>query len=84
MGCYVGEVFVRNAKARWRTTESLGMATVASSPIVIQMPDGRGCNPVGKVYKRFQNGPEDNIAWFYHVMAEVPPAKVRRFPMSRR
>jgi hypothetical protein len=72
MGCYVGEVFVRNANAVWSTTESVGMGAVASAPIVIAMPDGRGCNPVGKVYKRFQNGPSDNIVWFYHVMTEVP------------
>jgi hypothetical protein len=74
MGCYVGEVLVRNAKARWRTTESLGMAAVASSPIVIEMTDGRGCNPVGKVYKRFQKGAAEDIAFFYHVMVEAPPA----------
>ncbi len=73
LGCYVGEVFVRNAGAMWRTAADLGMEAVSSSPLVVAMPDGRGCNPVGKVYKRFQNGPSDNIAWFYHVMVEVPP-----------
>ena len=56
----------------------MGMGAVASAPIVIGMPDGRGCNPVGKVYKRFTNGPEENIAWIYHVMAEVPPEKLWR------
>ena len=76
IGCYVGEVFVRHADASWKTTESMGMGSVASAPIVIAMPDGRGCNPVGKAYKRFQNGPEDNLAWFYHVMAEVPPEEL--------
>jgi hypothetical protein len=40
------------------------------------MPDGRGCNPVGKVYKRFQNGPEDSLAGFYHVMTQVPPERL--------
>jgi len=78
LGCYVGEVFVRNAKARWRTPESLGMQGVASSPIVIEMPDGRGCNPVGKVYKRFKNGPEDDLAFFYRAMAEGPPSSLAR------
>jgi hypothetical protein len=76
VGCYVGEVFVRHGGARWRTTEELGMSGVATSPIVVEMPAGRGCNPVGKVYKRFQNGPEDDIASFYHVMTEVPPEKL--------
>jgi hypothetical protein len=72
VGCYVGEVLVRHAQATWRTPGSVGMASVASSPIVVVMPDGRGCNPVGKTYKRFQNGPEDSLAHFYHVMVGAP------------
>ncbi len=76
VGCYVGEVFVRHGGAKWRNSAELGMTGVATSPIVVEMPDGRGCNPVGKVYKRFQNGPDDNIAWFYHVMTEVPAEKL--------
>lgn len=75
MGCYVGEVLIRNAKAAWRTTESMGMGPLASSPIVVAMPDGRGCNPIGKVYKRFKNG-GDNLARFYDVMAEAAPEKL--------
>jgi hypothetical protein len=80
LGCYVGEVLVRHAGAEWCTTEGLGMGAVATSPIVIRMPDGRGCNPVGKTYKRFRNGPEDNLAWFYHVVAEVPPKALEGKP----
>lgn len=68
MGCYVGEVLVRHAGGRWRRTEDLGMGVVASSPIAIEMPDGRGCNPVGKVYRRFQKGREDSIALFFRSM----------------
>ena len=68
MGCYVGEVLVRHAGGRWRITEELGMGVVASSPIAIEMPDGRGCNPVGRVYKRFQKGREDGLAAFYQAM----------------
>jgi hypothetical protein len=75
MGCYVGEVFVRRAGARWCSTEAIGMTGVASSPIVVRMRDGRGCNPVGKVYKRFKDGPGDDIASFFQVMTEVPKGK---------
>jgi hypothetical protein len=78
MGCYVGEVLVRHAGGRWRTTEELGMGKVASSPIAVEMPDGRECNPVGRVYKRFQKGREDSLAGFFQAMAgtsaEKPPA----------
>jgi hypothetical protein len=76
MGCYVGEVIVRQAGAYWRITEELGMGTVASSPIAIWLKDGRGCNPVGKVYRRFQNGPEDSLAGFYRLMTQVLPEKL--------
>jgi hypothetical protein len=74
MGCYVGEVLVRHAGGRWRGTEELGMGAVASSPIAIEMPDGRGCNPVGRVYKRFQKGREDGLASFYQAMTGGSPA----------
>jgi len=74
MGCYVGEVLVRHAGGRWRGTEELGMGLVASSPIAIEMPDGRGCNPVGRVYKRFQKGREDGLASFYQAMTGESPA----------
>jgi hypothetical protein len=60
---------VRHAGARWRTTESVGMGAVATSPIVLQMPDGRGCNPVGQTYKRFTTGSEGDLASFYQALA---------------
>jgi hypothetical protein len=69
MGCYVGEVLVRHAGARWRTTEDLGMGQAAISPIAVEMPDGRGCSPVARVYRRFQKGREDSLAAFYRAMA---------------
>ena len=82
MGCYVGEVLVRRGRGRWRLAEEVGMDAVASSPIVVAMPDGRGCNPVGKVYKRFQNGPEDSIAAFFQFMTEPPPEKLAGGPQK--
>lgn len=76
MGCYVGEVMVRQAGASWRTTAQMGMGEVASSPIVIRVADGRGCNPVGRVYKRFQSGAGHSLVSFYHAMTRVPPGKL--------
>jgi len=73
LGCYVGEVLVRHAGGRWRTTEELGLGKVASSPIAVEMPDGRGCNPVGRVYKRFQKGREDSLAGFFQAMTGAAP-----------
>jgi hypothetical protein len=79
IGCYVGEVLVRHASARWCSTESLGMA-VATSPIVLSLPDGRRCNPVGQAYRRFSSGSE-TLAGFYRSVAEPsgdPPPSRRR------
>ena len=69
MGCYVGEVLVRHAGGRWRRAEDLGAGMAALSPIAVEMPDGRGCNPVGRVYRRFQKGREDGIVSFFHSLA---------------
>jgi hypothetical protein len=73
IGCYVGEVLVRHAGGRWRRTEEFGPGKVASSPIAIEMPDGRGCNPVGRVYRRFQKGREDSLPAFYQAMTGSVP-----------
>jgi hypothetical protein len=77
MGCYVGEVLVRHAGGRWRRAEDVGLGVAAISPIAIEMPDGRGCNPVGRVYRRFQKGREDSLASFFQSVAgrtaEEPP-----------
>ena len=84
MGCYVGEVLVRHAGGRWRTTQDLGQGTVASSPIAVQMPDGRACNPVGRVYRRFQKGREDSLAGFYQSMAGASPEARGPLAIARR
>jgi len=68
-------VLVRHAGARWRTTGEPGVEKTASSPIAVEMPDGRGCNPVGRVYKRFQRGREDSLASFYQAMTGESPAR---------
>src|SRR5687768_6260701 len=60
-GCYVGEVFVRHAGGVWRETGSTPMRDLAAWPFVIELADGRYCNPIGKVFKRLENGPEDDL-----------------------
>jgi hypothetical protein len=76
MGCYVGEVLVRHGGGRWRRTEDLGKGgAVAISPIGIEMPDGRGCSPVGQVYRRFHKGRQDSIALFYEAATGRSPEK---------
>jgi hypothetical protein len=66
-GCYVGEVFVRNATGQWRDPEELGVAEYFNFPMVISLPDKQVCNPIGKCFKRLDNGEEDFLPYFYQV-----------------
>lgn len=71
-GCYVGEVFVRNANGRWRNAAETPMASFAGSALVIQLGKDHFCNPIGKVFKRVDNGKEDNLSYFYQVFSSTP------------
>jgi hypothetical protein len=76
-GCYVGEVFVRNAGGVWRPTQDTPMGDFAGAPFVIRLPEGAGyrhVNPLDKVFKRLDNGPEDDLTYFYRVFTTGPPA----------
>ncbi|MFE9328500.1 hypothetical protein ACIHDR_46955 [Nocardia sp. NPDC052278] len=65
-GCYVGEVFTRNAGGHWRAISTAEQAEVGW-PIVVQFEDNSWCNPIGKVVKRLENGEADNLRYFYTV-----------------
>jgi hypothetical protein len=64
-GCYVGEVFVRQAGGNWRNAAETSMAKLAGFPLVIELGSESFCNPIGKVFKRLENGEEDNLPFFY-------------------
>lgn len=66
-GCYVGEVFVRHHNGRWRVTDKTSMKGLAGFPMVVELANNVVCNPIGKVFKRIENGAEDNLPHFYHV-----------------
>ncbi|MEV7212659.1 hypothetical protein AB0O31_06170 [Kitasatospora cineracea] len=68
-GCYVGEVMVRQGGAAWRGVGE--EETVAFGfPLVVDMPSGQVGNPIGKVFRRMENGPQDSLLYFYTVFAE--------------
>ena len=73
-GCYVGEVFVRHAGARWVSSAGTEMERFAGFDIVLQMGSDGMVNPIGKVFKRLANGTEDNLPYFYTVFAGTPAA----------
>lgn len=70
MGCYVGEVFVRQGSGMWKRTEETRMKGFASAPMVIQTGPESCCNPIDKVFKRMENGEEDSLPYFYSGFAK--------------
>jgi hypothetical protein len=74
LGCYVGEVFVRHARASWRNTTEMGMSSVCGFPIVIALPGKVGCNPIGQVFARFRSSRDNSVASLYEKHT-APPAK---------
>ena len=74
-GCYVGEVFVRQMGAAWRSATDTKMAGMSGFPLVIQTGPDSFCNPIGKVFKRVDNGIEDSLPYFYQVFAKPDETK---------
>lgn len=80
MGCYVGEVFVRQGTGVWKKTEETRMKGFASAPMVIQTGPESCCNPIDKVFKRMENGQEDSLPYFYSGFAK---SSLRKKPWWR-
>ena len=66
-GCYVGECLVRDGGCRWADFDEKSQA-VLGFPFGIVSPSGALWNPIGKAFKRVDNGDEDNVAYFAHVV----------------
>lgn len=69
-GCYVGEVFVRNAGAKWRAASQDEIDNVFGVPLVLQLGRDVTVNAIGKVIKRLENGDEENLPYFYRAFAK--------------
>ena len=69
IGCYVGEVMVRNLGAIWVNPNEVSSPLSSSDGNIplIQTSVGTLSNPIGKVFKAIDNGSEDSIVWFYEV-----------------
>lgn len=65
-GCYVGEVLNRNAGGAWRSATEQEV-NYFGFPMVVELPSGQVCNPIGKAFKRLEHGAEDSLPYFYHV-----------------
>jgi hypothetical protein len=65
LGCYVGEVFVRHAKASWRSTAEMRMSGSSRFPVVLALPGLVGCDAIGMVFRRFAGEPGGGVAQLY-------------------
>jgi hypothetical protein len=65
LGCYVGEVFVRNGRGSWRSTAEMGMTRTCHYPVVIVLPGTLGVDPLGAVFGRFEEGAARGAAALY-------------------
>ncbi len=73
LGCYVGEVLVRHSRASWRGTVEMGMSASCRFPAVLSLPGLSGCDPIGRVFERFNLGSAASVASLY----ETTPASGR-------
>lgn len=77
LGCYAGEVMVRQAGFVWkRPDECLPAEQLRSFStlfLVVLSPWGVIANPIVKVFKLFHNGMQDSIAYFYQCFSVPSP-----------
>lgn len=72
LGCYVGEVFVRHARASWRETAQMGLTKTCAYPIVLALPGKVGCDAIGVVFRRFDAGPAEGAALLWEKPEMAP------------
>ena len=74
LGCYVGEVFVRHARASWRETAQMGMTRTCAYPILLALAGGKvGCDAIDVVFKRFSDGEAVSAAALWEKIALPTP-----------
>ncbi len=70
-GCYCGQVMVESANGIWINAADANLPDgINMMPIVIKMPNGKICDPIGSAFKRFGNGESNSISYFYKVFTE--------------
>ena len=71
-GCYIGQSMVKNNEGIWIKQEDANLPNgVTMMPLVIRLPNGTVTDPIAKAFKRFYNGDEDNIPFYYQVFTSA-------------
>ncbi len=66
-GCYVGEVYVRSLGGAWAYRDESALAGSAGPALVVTLPDGTACDPIGAVLRAVKQG--DESVFFSYAMA---------------
>lgn len=72
-GCYVGELLTRHLGGRWVRTDASKMKDLTPWPMVVEMTNGDCWNPIGKVFKRFEEGEGEDLKYFFSVATSSGP-----------
>jgi hypothetical protein len=83
IGCYVGEVIIRNIGGHWNLEDK---------PEINGLGPIEAIYPIEKAQKRFENGREESLAWYYHAVArqayeagvEIRPVAPQSFPKQEK
>jgi hypothetical protein len=76
LGCYIGQVLVMSAVGVWKKADETPIGEIGAGwSIVLELPDGSVCNPIGKAFKRLVNGEEDSVAPFVDWMIQTARQK---------
>jgi hypothetical protein len=67
-GCYVGEVFVRHQAGRWIKPKASLFRFGGSDLMIVELPNGVVCNPIGKAFKLLEQGASESVSYFYQAM----------------
>ena len=79
-GCYVGEVFVKNAGATWRAATREEIDNYYGVPLILELGGNTTANPIGKLIKRLEEGDEHNLPYFYHAMCRTAREPIASAP----
>jgi hypothetical protein len=69
LGCYLGEVMVRNLGGAWVATARSPLRDVSPWPMVVALADGSAWDAIGKAYKRLELGDAEYLPAFFAAAA---------------
>ena len=69
LGCYLGEVMVRELGGAWVATARSPLRGVSPWPMVVALGDGSAWDVIGKAYRRLELGDSEYLPAFYEMAA---------------